>query len=333
MRGGRWQHTYAAIDLGTNNCRLLVARPTDNGFRVIDAFSRIVRLGEGVSATRVLSAAAMERTIAALKICAAKMSRRGVTRARNIATAACRQATNCEEFVHRVLCETGLPIDIITSGEEAELAVAACSPLIDRATEYALVFDIGGGSTELMWLRVGDGGGTEVMAWTSLPCGVVTLAEDYGGRDVTAEIYQAMIDDVSRFLLPFEGQHAMRQRMNGRATQMLGTSGTVTTLAGVHLGLRRYDRSLVDGLRLRFDQAFRVSRQLQAMTYEERVGHPCIGSERADLVVAGCAILEAICNVWPVGNVRVADRGLREGVLLSLMRAADSESGNPAQDS
>ena len=324
-RRGRWGHTYAALDLGTNNCRLLVARPTRGGFRVIDAFSRIVRLGEGLAGAGTLSPAAQERTIAALRICAQKMDRRGVTRRRLVATDACRRASNGIEFLARVAEETGLELEILSTADEATLAVAGCAPLIDRRARHALVFDIGGGSTELTWVQVRRGGRTRVLDWTSLPCGVVNLAERYGGEAVAPEVYEAMIGEVVDRLAPF--RDGIGRQVPGRPgqVQMLGTSGTVTTLGGVQLDLPYYDRNQVDGLWLDFDDALGIAERLRAMSFDERAAHPCIGRERADLVVAGCAILAAICRAWPLGRLRVADRGLREGMLLAMMRAADHE--------
>lgn len=314
----RAPEVYAALDLGTNNCRLLVAKPSGDGFRVIDAFSRIVRLGEGVTGSGRLSEAAMERTIAALRICAAKMRRRQVTRARNVATEACRRAANGLEFLDRARHETGLHLDIITSGEEARLAVAGCASLLTADATRALVFDIGGGSTELMWLSRDGRRAPKLESWISLRSGVVTLAERYGGRNVSHDAFEAMIGDVAAELAPFAARNALAAGAAG--VQMLGTSGTVTTLAGVHLDLARYERDRVDGLWLDFGAADAVARRLRAMSYEQRAAHPCIGRERADLVIAGCAILEAIRRAWPVPKLRVADRGVREGVLLSLMR-------------
>jgi exopolyphosphatase/guanosine-5'-triphosphate,3'-diphosphate pyrophosphatase len=310
--------TYAALDLGTNNCRLLIARSAGDGFRVIDAFSRIVRLGEGVTASGLLSEEAMERTIAALKVCAAKMRRRHVTRARNVATEACRRAANGLSFLRRARAETGLHLDVISSGEEARLAVAGCASLLAPEAAKALVFDIGGGSTELMWLGRDARRRPKLDSWISLRSGVVTLAERYGGREVSPEAFEAMVDDVAAELAPFAASHAMPGEAS--RVQMLGTSGTVTTLAGVHLDLARYERARVDGLWLDFGEADAVTRRLRAMSYEQRAAHPCIGRERADLVIAGCAILEAIRRAWPMPKLRVADRGVREGVLLSLMR-------------
>ena len=317
---GRWAHVYAALDLGTNNCRLLVARPTAGGFRVIDAFSRIVRLGEGLGASGVISEAAMGRTVEALGVCAAKMRRRGVTRARNVATETCRKAQNCDAFLERVRAETDLELEIISAGEEARLAVSGCMPLVVEEARHALVFDIGGGSTELIWLHRGrDGNRVDTI---SLPIGVVTLAERYGGDAVSREFYADMVAEVAVGLVPFDRRHGIAERVAGGGVQMLGTSGTVTTLAGVHLDLPRYDRSRVDGSWLSFDDALAISDRLRAMS-----ANPCIGVERADLVVAGCAILEAICRTWPVGRLRVADRGIRECVLQALLRAADRETG------
>ncbi|WOF73508.1 Ppx/GppA phosphatase family protein [Parvibaculaceae bacterium PLY_AMNH_Bact1] len=311
---------YAAIDLGTNNCRLLVAKRSRDGFRVIDAYSRIVRLGEGLASTGQLSDDAMDRAAAALKICADKMKRRGVTRARSIATEACRTAANGTDFIARVVQETGIELDIVSTADEAQLAVGGCAPLLDPSHAAALVFDIGGGSTELMWVHHEDKPKPEILDWTSLPCGVVTLAETYGGDEVSEALYQDMVADVAERLAPF------KQRLEGRECDekrfhLLGTSGTVTTIAGVHLGLKRYDRSQVDGAWVSLDDVSNVTQTLLGMTLAERAAHSCVGQERADLVLAGCAILDAISQAWPADRLRVADRGLREGILFSLMEA------------
>src|SRR5262245_9491381 len=323
---------YAALDLGTNNCRLLVARPARRGFRVIDAFSRIIRLGEGVAASRRLSEAAIERTLEALKVCATKMHRHRVERAGLVATEACRLADNAPQFLTRVHAETDLDIKVVTREAEARLAVSGCASLIDPSSDLVLVFDIGGGSSELVWLdlararRRGNGAHLDrldmqgcIAAWTSLPAGVVTLAERYDCRFVDAETFEAMVGDVVALLAPFEAGHRLRQRMAGKRTQLLGTSGTVTTVAGVHLDLPRYDRRRVDGCWLDAHEARAAMARLLALSHAERVAQPCIGKERADLVLAGCAILEAVLRTWPCERLRVADRGLREGILATLM--------------
>lgn len=311
---------YAALDLGTNNCRLLIARPTRDGFRVVEAFSRIVRLGEGLSSSGRLSDAAMARTIDALKICSEKMARRGVTVARAVATEACRRASNGAEFLHEVKGATGIALDIITSAEEARLALAGCTPLLEAPHDHAIVFDIGGGSTEILWTRLPGGGRTEVIGWTSLPFGVVNLTERFGSGDRDSGSYARMIDEVAAALAPFEAQHGLAAQLREGRVQVLGTSGTVTTLAGVLLGLPRYERRLVDGCWLDFHRVIDQSRELAGQSIAERALHPCIGEERADLVVAGCAILEALHRFWPADRLRVADRGVREGVLVELMR-------------
>ena len=311
----------AALDLGTNNCRLLIARRRGAGFHVIDAFSRIVRLGEGLAATGLLSEAAMERTLAALRICAGKVARSGARRGRYVATEACRRADNCVDFLERVRRDTGIAIEIIESSEEARLVVAGCAPLLDPAVPYALVFDIGGGSTELVWLDLAAGAARPtVLGFVSVPHGVVTLADRYGGRTVTAAIYDAIVEEVRAALAPFEVCHRIAPLVAAGRVQLLGSSGTVTTLAGIHLELPRYDRAKVDGSMLEFAAIDRASRRLAALSWEERAAHPCIGEERADLVLAGCAILEAICRLWPVGRLVVADRGVREGILLGFFR-------------
>jgi exopolyphosphatase/guanosine-5'-triphosphate,3'-diphosphate pyrophosphatase len=317
--------TLAALDLGTNNCRLLIARRAGPaGFRVVDAFSRIVRLGEGLTASGRLSEAAMERTIAALAVCRGKLAQRRVARGRYVATEACRRAENCTQFVERVQEETGIALEIITTEEEARLAVTGCATLLDARIPYAVVFDIGGGSTEVVWLRQETRGGRlqrDVLGFVSLPHGVVSLTERYGGRDVTAAGYEAMIAELAPTIARFEAAHGIGRRIEAGEVQMLGTSGTVTTLAGLHLDLPRYNRNVVDGSWLSFAEIHAISRRLASMDIAARSRLPCVGTERADLVVAGCAILEAICDAWPVGMLRVADRGVREGILIGLTAA------------
>jgi len=322
---------YGALDLGTNNCRLLLARPTRRGFRVIDAFSRIIRLGEGVAQSGRLSDAAMKRTFEALRVCAGKIERNDVHRAQLVATEACRIAVNGIDFLDGVRDRLGLEIDILTAETEARLAVAGCASLIDTRCDFVLVFDIGGGSSELIWLdlnllqsrtvRTLDrlDAQTCMAAWTSLPVGVVTLAEHFGGKFVTEKLFEAMVDYVLEMLEPFEREHRFGARIASRSTHFLGTSGTVTTVAGIQLGLPRYDRNKVDGCWLSVSDAQAVTYELVAQTYEERIAQPCIGRDRADLVLAGCAILEALIRMWPCERMRVADRGLREGILATLM--------------
>ncbi len=312
---------YSAIDLGTNNCRLLIAKQTKNGFRVIDAFSRIVRLGEGVGKDNRLSEEAMDRTIEALKVCAEKLARRSVTCMRHVATEACRVAENSDEFVSRVKRETGINLDVISAGEEARLAVLGCQSLIAPDKKNVLVFDIGGGSTELIWVKVRPGKANEICGWMSVPWGVVNLTEKFSkpGKTPKPKKYQKMIATMAEHLQAFEDAHQLSTVLKGRHTQFLGTSGTVTTLASLHLGLPRYIRDRVDGAWMKSRDIGVLSRKVAEMTPEERAAEPCIGEERADLVVAGCAILEAILDMWPVPSLRVADRGIREGILRGLM--------------
>jgi exopolyphosphatase / guanosine-5'-triphosphate,3'-diphosphate pyrophosphatase len=338
-RGGR-DGVYAALDLGTNNCRLLVARPDGAGFRVVDAFSRIVRLGEGLSASGRLSDPAMDRTLEALQVCAGKIRRRGVTRVRAVATEACRRAINCEDFLDQVRRRTGIELEIISQNEEAKLAVCGCAPLIDPEIPDILLFDIGGGSTEICWLKVGPGpegqgpGATEMSlhAWASVPIGVITLAERHGGGEIGADIYAAMEAEMGEAVAAFDRRHGVAESVAGRRVQMLGTSGTVTTLAGVHKNLPRYDRSAVDGSYLDIDTVHEICRRIARMSLAERSGHPCIGPQRADLVIAGCAILSALCRLWPAERLRVADRGLREGMLYAMMHGVSAPDGHWASN-
>lgn len=316
----RWPESrhYAALDLGTNNCRLLIARPHGDGFAVVDAFSRIVRLGEGLATTGKISDAAIERTLAALRICAEKLKRRNVTLARSVATEACRQATNGPEFIDRVYRETGIALDVISAEEEARLAVLGCHALLEPGDGPALVFDIGGGSTELVLLDA-TVPVPNILDWHSAPWGVVSLTESVGppARDRAGLelLYSKMRARVQASFAPF----ADRLKAPVGTPRLLGTSGTVTTLASVHLELAAYDRSIVDGLIVPTGAMREVSERLAHMTIAERSRVPCIGSERADLVVAGCAILETILDLWPAERLGIADRGIREGILRRLM--------------
>jgi exopolyphosphatase / guanosine-5'-triphosphate,3'-diphosphate pyrophosphatase len=316
---------YAALDLGTNNCRLLVARPAGPAFRVVDAYSRIVRLGEGLTATGNLSGEAIARTLDALKACADKIAARDIAGGRYVATEACRRAANCEAFLARVHEDTGLQIEIISSAEEARLVVAGCAPLLNPRIPYAVVFDIGGGSTEIVWLRLMGPQNRRrrphIIGSISLPFGVVTLTDRFGGPEVSAGTYRAMVAEAMTALAPFERTHDILRHVRTGRVQMLGSSGTVTTLAGIHLALPRYTRALVDGSVLTFEQISIVSARLAGLDLAGRAANPCVGRERADLVLSGCAILDAICETWPVGRLRVADRGVREGILFDLIRA------------
>jgi exopolyphosphatase/guanosine-5'-triphosphate,3'-diphosphate pyrophosphatase len=310
---------YAALDLGTNNCRLLIACPAGDSFRVVDSFSRIIRLGEGIAATGSISDAAIERAIAALSICSDKIRYRRARRLRLIATEACRAAANAENFRDRVAAETGIKLEVIDRETEASLAVIGCSPLLDPKGRGAILFDIGGGSTELVRIERdphAPDAAPRMKAWMSIPLGVVSLAEHFGGRDVTPELFARMVAEVAQYVAPFAAEHGN----DLRGMHLLGTSGTVTTLAGVFLNLPRYDRRRVDGIWMNNADVTGTVNKLLFMSYQERVNSSCISVERADLVLAGCAILDAIRNAFPLPRLRVADRGLREGMLVEMMR-------------
>ncbi|GGA77885.1 hypothetical protein GCM10011491_01340 [Brucella endophytica] len=315
---------YAALDLGTNNCRLLVASPTRPGqFRVVDAFSRIVRLGEGLGSTSRLGDNAMNRAVEALKICSDKLASKTVSKSRLIATEACRAAENGAEFLARVKEETGLELEIVDRQTEARLAVSGCGTLVDRDAEAIVLFDIGGGSSEIALIDVSRRRSPRlaehIVAWTSLPIGVVTLAERFGGRVVTRESFAAMVGHVAEMIEGFSDRHKLGELAESPRFHLIGTSGTVTTLAGIHLGLERYDRRRIDGMWMDKDDVTSMTARLLSWDFDARVANPCIGADRADLVLAGCAILDAIRNVWPSQRLRVADRGLREGILTELM--------------
>jgi len=307
---------FAALDLGTNNCRLLVGAPTRAGFRVVESYSRVVRLGEGLARTGALSEAAMDRTLVALGACADRLERRPVHRLAAVATEACRRATNGGSFLARAALETGLRPRIITPREEAELAMESCAPLLAPEDRRAILFDIGGGSTEIAWIRTGPR--PELIGYLSIPCGVVTLSE---GEDCfTARGFGSVVDDIAARLEIFDRLHCIGQEIRAGGVRLIGTSGTVTTLAGVVLALPRYNRQLVDGQRINADAADDALEQLFAMGRAGLAAHPCVGPERADFVLPGCAVYAAIRRLWPMPEVTVADRGLREGMIMRLMR-------------
>ena len=320
------RQAYAAIDLGTNNCRLLIARPSGDHFVVIDAFSRVVRLGEGLAQSGRLSDAAMDRALGALHICAEKLRKRNVHLARSVATEACRRASNGAEFIERVYRETGIRLSIITAEEEARLAVLGCHILLERGDGPAMIFDIGGGSTEMVLVDPTDAV-PRILDWQSVPWGVVSLTESVGSIDdhpeARAEAYADMRRRVYEGFASFteRTRHAREQALAQGAIRLLGTSGTVTTLASLHLGLPQYDRRAVDGLIVPTDSMRAISQRLAMLSPQERIAVPCIGRERSDLVVAGCAILETIFEIWPAQRLGIADRGIREGILRSLMAA------------
>ena len=311
---------FAALDLGTNNCRMLVGAPGRSGFRVVDSFSRIVRLGEGLQASGVLAAPAMDRVIAALHVCAARLRRRNVRAMRAVATEACRQALNGRAFLDVVRAETGFAFDIITPREEALLVLESCKPLLHPSARRALLFDIGGGSTELAWVRLDTPARLpELIGYASLPVGVVTLSEQYGATGFTQAGFAAMVQAVRAPLDAFERVHCIGREVAQGGVQVLGTSGTVTTLAGVALNLARYRRPLIDGTTLTAEAADKAMALLYGLGRDGMAAHPCVGPERVDLVLPGCAVFQAMRDTWPVAEVTVADRGLREGMLLQMM--------------
>jgi exopolyphosphatase/guanosine-5'-triphosphate,3'-diphosphate pyrophosphatase len=314
-----FRRTYAALDLGTNNCRLLIARPSGGEFVIVDAFSRIVRLGEGLAASGRISDAAMDRALSALSICAEKLRRRHVHLSRAVATEACRRAVNGDAFIDRVRRETGIAMGIISAEEEARLAVMGCHVLLEPGDGPALIFDIGGGSTELVLVDT-DSDTPRTIDWYSAPWGVVSLTEaepgDFGSEAGRMDAYARMRARVAESFAAFASRVPDRGR---RTSRLLGTSGTVTTLASVHLALPRYDRNAIDGLIVPADAMRQISAKLAGMSFDDRVALPCIGQERADLVVAGCAILESILDIFPAERLGVADRGIREGILRTLM--------------
>ncbi|MGO4855002.1 Ppx/GppA phosphatase family protein [Phaeovulum sp. W22_SRMD_FR3] len=332
---------YAALDLGTNSCRMLIARPSGSQFLVVDSFSKAVQLGQGLEASGRLSRASISRTVQALQICRRKVEQHGVLRMRMVATEACRRAKNARDFMRLVKRETGLPLEIIQPEEEARLAVISCAPLVNTTTEQLLVVDIGGGSTELVWIDLSDvppldrpraimrlskgfhpepavEPAARVVDWISVPLGVATLKDQFGDVEDDAARFALMSWFFEEKLADFSPYTAGSPR---KGFQIIGTSGTVTTVAACHLNLRRYDRTKVDGLTMSSDQIDAVIRSFLALGPEGRRGDPRIGRDRHSLIMSGSAILQALMRVWPTDALSVADRGLREGLLYAQMAA------------
>lgn len=324
---------FAALDLGTNNCRLLIASPSSGGehsgserntsFRVFDSFSRVVRLGEGVSTTGFISEEAMERTMAALKACQKKISRYDIADSCFVATEACRRAKNGQDFLDRVYDEIGMEIKIISTEDEAKLAFSGCSSLLKNDINKAVVFDIGGGSTELMWVDV-DRQKT-ITDWLSIGFGVMNLSDKFGGYNLADITFSDMVNTLIERLKPFDAANNIKNALEINNVQLLSTSGTVTTLAAIHLDLPRYDRSKIDGITLSVADIRATTKRLLEMRQSERFNHPCIGPDRADFILSGCAIFEAISSIWPVRDITIADRGVREGIILSLLQKKSAQ--------
>lgn len=323
-RGASQLHTgtrpvLAALDLGTNNCRLLIAEQTGpERFEVLDSFSRIVRLGEGLGQRHELSDEAVARTVEALKICARKLSRFELTAHRYVATEACRLAKNCEDFLITVHSETGMIIEIISHEEEARLAFRGCLPLLRDGAEHTLMVDIGGGSTEFMWAQIRHPE-PEIRHILTSPCGVMALTEKFAGL-VNGQHYKEAKAFVRDYLKAFGTQIHAPELFEHHAVQLLCTSGTVTTVAAVFLELEYYDRARIDGLTLPVEKLRQAIEGILAMSPAERNAHPCIGPERGDFMVAGCAVLDAVLDAWPVKELTIGDRGVREGIILRLMQ-------------
>lgn len=313
--------TYAAIDLGTNSCRMLIAVPDDAGFNVVDGFSRVVRLGERVSETGSFQRAAVNRTVSALKHCAERMTNRNVAMVRAVATEACRQASDAAQFIDRVRAETGLDLEVIGPAEEAALTVAGCGDLLRSGYGSALVFDIGGGSTEIIWVETPRGAPARLVDMVSLPFGVVSLRDEFGPEALPTDIFKGLLKRIDDAIAPFDARNRISEAIAANGVRMVGTSGTVTTLGAMYLELPRYKRNRVDGLEIRFDSIRQIGARLAGMSCDERIAHPCLGHGRGDLMLMGLAVLRAICERWPVGRLGIADRGIREGILAELMAA------------
>ncbi|MDR1694323.1 MAG: Ppx/GppA family phosphatase [Lactobacillaceae bacterium] len=317
---------YAAIDLGTNCCRLVIAAPTPTSFRIIETYSKITRLGEGIIKDNELSQSAIKRTISALKICSGVIAEyQPISECRFVATAACRRAKNCQDFIDKAKKETGLDIEIISTQEESRLAVVGCIPLLNRNITRGLIFDIGGGSTEISLARVTNSGKVFIEGYVSLPYGVVTISEAFPKDDMTSLAYDTIIERTHGLLKEFDEKYKITEGIKNNEIQTIGTSGTVTVLGAIHLNLTKYNRSAVDGISISRQDMYKAINKIKSIGDEGRKKHPCIGMQKADLTIAGCAIIEALSSFWPISEITVADRGIREGILLDMMHRSKNK--------
>lgn len=313
---------FGAIDVGSNNLRMLVASVQPNGEpKVFDAFSRTVRLGANLNREGALVDQAIDKATNALRICAKKIQQAGVIRYRAVATEVCRQAVNSQRLVASVKRQTGIELEVISCAEEARLAMLGVSPLVEPTATDCLVFDIGGGSSEIVWGQRQSDGDLKFIDHISLPFGVISLADRIDETETARRAsYQVLREELQVALMETEQRWQLRRNVQAGQVQVLGASGTVTTLAGVLLGLQKYARHRVDGTDLPTPQARHVIDHLLRQSPEDRARNGCIGASRCDMVLPGCAMFEAILGIWPVDKVRVADRGVREGILYDLSR-------------
>ena len=331
----------AAIDLGTNSCRLLVARvnvagirtnyfrsrPKPVAWKVIDSFAKVVRLGEGMYSHDELSHDAIERTMEALSICRKKLDKYNMHSMRAVATEACRRATNKEVLVNRAREELGLNLEVICAEEEARLALKGCSAILDSRIPYGIVFDIGGGSTEVILVRLkrenkrspGYAVPFDVIDSISIPYGVVTTTEAVDLADNQEYVHKMLHEKITDMLSEFVSKNKIIELIKNNEIQVAGSSGTVTTLAAYHLGLAQYERRLVDGMTISYEDLHIVIEKIFAMDKQGSLEESTVGFGRADYVLTGSVILKALCEVIPAKTMRIADRGVREGILIDLM--------------
>lgn len=307
-----------ALDLGTSNCRLLISKTEKNKLVELERFSRIVRLGEGLGLRGNLTDIAMQRTISVLKICADKFSRYNLDGQRCVATEACRRAENREELVRRAKDEAGINLEIISTEEEAELAFTSCLNLVDPDAQNVLLTDIGGGSTEIIWAELQEGKPIIKKSF-SAKIGVMSLSDLLDNQFFRYGTYQEIVAYTTKVFSPIK-ESLYEETSKSKKTQYICTSGTITALAALHLDLQRYNRSLIDGISISRQEIEQVKRKLLHMNQAERENLPCVGRERGDLMIPGCAILEAIYSCWNIDKFVVADRGVRDGVIASLAR-------------
>lgn len=296
----------AAIDLGTNSARLLIATRGASGEMEILVLKRVItRLGGGFTRERGISPAACDRTLSALRDFSREMRKTGVSHTRAVATSAVRDAVNGREFVERVYAETGIRLDIIDGREEALLTLNGVVSGLGRSGD-SIVFDIGGGSTEYTLAR-----GKTPLFTRSLPLGVVRLTEGKGSLE-------AMDDKVRRELkaLMMEVEGSGLGSFPEGAT-LIGTAGTPTTLAAMDLKLARYDHHKVHGHVLGISTVRELFETVCPLTAEERLHVPGIEKGREDLVVAGFLVTLRTMELFGFDRFTVSDAGLLEGLLMS----------------
>ena len=303
------QNRFAAIDLGSTNCRLVIVDIIEDKYKIICSFSEILNLGRNLSFSNEFNDEIIEKTIEIFKIISQKLKYYNVLSYRCVATEACRQSINSDELVKRIHERTNIEIEIIPSKEEARLCLKSCLNHNVNLNDFNLVFDIGGGSTEII---IFDSiYSNKDFDFLSIPIGVINFSEK-----VSLFKTEKVLGQLEKQMMFF----SKKKKIHNEPISIIGSCGTVTTLCAIHLKLNYYQKSLVDNTLLEIEDLKQTCNFVKRLSSEEKEKHPCIGPQRINLLDNGILILEKILESWPVKRILVSDRGLREGIILDQIK-------------